>query len=262
MKQGWKGRILTVILICMSYLGLFAQTIVPADRGAKLSKIESKFINSRTADSLIRIGQYYRVFWGGDFRAQECKESIGKKYNFKPYYVYQGCIVYNQNAKDSIKKFNVLMDSALSFIYGNDCSERFYKEINSCIYSLCSIKDSLDRYFYEGQFEGIRYLYQPKQVVLDEIQKCIISHQLFKLLNEYPDIGVEVIGNSIKEEDDEKMTVSSKRAENFYNYLVNLGISKTRLKLSSYGYIKPVYPPEQNKRNMCVSLRIFYPDTH
>lgn len=65
--------------------------------------------------------------------------------------------------------------------------------------------------------------------------------RLFRFMNDYPDIKVEIAGHTDSEgEDDYNMKLSAKRAEAVFNYLLGKGILKSRLKSKGYGETQPI----------------------
>ncbi|MCX6258775.1 MAG: OmpA family protein [Bacteroidia bacterium] len=101
---------------------------------------------------------------------------------------------------------------------------------------------------------------------LTQESKNIIDSILLKIMNENPDISIELLSHTdSKGEDLYNMKLSQERAESVVNYLVEKGIDKSRLTAKGFGKTMPVAPntnpdgsdnPDGRKKNRRTEFRI------
>lgn len=77
--------------------------------------------------------------------------------------------------------------------------------------------------------------------------KPILS-ELLKLMNEKPTLKIEIQGHICCQEGTDLEEIATIRAKAIYSFLIENGISKSRLKYKGFGSSKPIYPiPEKNE---------------
>lgn len=91
-------------------------------------------------------------------------------------------------------------------------------------------------------------------------------HHVANLMKKHPEMKIEINGHTMSVGMTEKQNqkLSEKRAKAVYDYLVELGISKKRMKYKGYGSSKPVFEDKKNEDgsnsantgNRCVSFTI------
>jgi len=108
--------------------------------------------------------------------------------------------------------------------------------------------------------------YETNKSDLPESSKASIDSTLLKIMNENPDIIVEISSHTDSQGSDVyNMTLSQKRAEGLVKYLQSKEIAKERLKAKGYGETHPVAPnqkpdgsdnPEGREKNRRTEFRI------
>ncbi|HEY4797723.1 MAG TPA: OmpA family protein, partial [Bacteroidia bacterium] len=93
-----------------------------------------------------------------------------------------------------------------------------------------------------------------------------IDSTILKILNDNPDIIVEISSHTDSKGSDEyNMRLSQKRAESVVDYLTRKGISKDRLRAKGYGETMPIAPnnkpdgsdnPEGREKNRRTEFKI------
>jgi len=85
--------------------------------------------------------------------------------------------------------------------------------------------------------------YETNKAELSPKIKEVIDQTIYKVLIDNPEIIVEISAHTDDRGTEEfNMTLSQERAENVVNYLIDKGISKSRLKAKGYGESNPVAP--------------------
>jgi hypothetical protein len=220
----------TIILITLC---LFSTAVIAQKGRAVDLYIAESDINRNTADSLLRAGNFYQIFYaGGDFRQEYCIDSLCGKYNFKQMWFGQGCVISSESVFDSIETFNAYMGQKLDEKNGAGWNQKFKADKLNCVKCLCPLSRSLSEY---GGTSVAGFFYQKGQVNLDSAQKCIIRYTIFSVLEAYPKLTMQIVGNSSCDEEDSTKSVSRKRAENYMDYLAELGISNSRLSITWNG---------------------------
>ena len=113
-------------------------------------------------------------------------------------------------------------------------------------------------------------LFKPGSHLLQKKSLSIVK-RLLKVLQENPKLKIELVGHvccgrDIKDsldgydKDSKDFNLSKNRAKHIYKYLVMKKIDSSRLSHKGYGFLKPLYYPEENdlqkKRNRRVEIKI------
>lgn len=87
-----------------------------------------------------------------------------------------------------------------------------------------------------GNYVALPILYDYNSAVITPSSKKIIDDNLLKLMNDKPNLSVEILSHTdSRGADDYNMSLSQQRAQSVVNYLVSKGIARNRLMARGYG---------------------------
>ena len=120
------------------------------------------------------------------------------------------------------------------------------------------------RFGCEGYFDNLKTgQVLPLNNIYFEINKVRLLNQssieldeFFSVLQEFPTIEIEISGHTDNSGTEKyNQTLSENRAKAVYEYLVNKGIEKRRLKYIGYGFQRPI-APNDNSQNKAKNRRV------
>jgi outer membrane protein OmpA-like peptidoglycan-associated protein len=97
--------------------------------------------------------------------------------------------------------------------------------------------------------------YNRSGIIVPESRATLI--ELFEILKENPKLKIEIQGHICCQEDSDVENISNIRAQAIYDILIKNGINKNRLKYTSFGSTKPLFPiPEKNEEERNANRRV------
>jgi outer membrane protein OmpA-like peptidoglycan-associated protein len=110
---------------------------------------------------------------------------------------------------------------------------------------------------FTGVIHGIHFKIDSDELKLSSLP---LLDEAAKVLNEYPEIRLEVGGHTDSDgSEDYNLELSTRRAASVVGYLIGKGVDTSRLEWKGYGESRPIHPndsEDQKEANRRVEFRI------
>jgi outer membrane protein OmpA-like peptidoglycan-associated protein len=168
--------------------------------------------------------------------------------------------IYHENEFDQLYD-NILTDAGLSYdlefspcMFGDEIEiEIKVNGIDESVIGSTFFRTPAD----QGYSIAVDILYDKGLYAIDEERFEDELNQIVQLMNYKKNIKILIEGHTDKTGTQQANDwLSSKRAESLKNYLIKMGIAEHRMESKGYGWDKPAYPYDGNKKENALNRRI------